>query len=98
MTELIDRPAPTGSHAPDEARQRGDALASYLADHPLAYAASLAASGGTALYALAVGARRGHGHQVLWLALGAHCAAQVAGIVATTELKRRKAASLGAGD
>jgi hypothetical protein len=73
-------------------------IASYLADRPLAYALSLAASGGVALYALAVGARSGHRHRVLWLAIGAHCAAQLTGIVAATEVTRRKAAAVRTGD
>lgn len=76
----------------------GDAPARYLAEHPAAYALSVAASGGVALYALAAGARRGHRRRVLWLALGAHCAAQLAGIVAATELARRRVAAGGTGD
>jgi hypothetical protein len=78
---------------PAAARPRGagagNGPARYLADHPLAYALSLAGSGGTALYALAVAARPGHRHRVMWLVLGAHCAAQFAGIMAATELARR---------
>ena len=65
----------------------------YLAGHPLAYCLSLAGSGGTALYALAVAARPGRRHRVLWLALGAQCAAQFAGIVTATELARHRAAA-----
>jgi hypothetical protein len=64
--------------------------ARYFAGHPLAYGLSLAGSGGTALYALAVAARSGQRHPVRWLALGALCAAQFAGIVMATELTRRR--------
>jgi hypothetical protein len=68
----------------------GDGPARYFADHPLAYGLSLAGSAGTALYALAVATRPGHRRRVMWLALGAHCLAQFAGIVAATELVRRQ--------
>jgi len=79
--------------------------ARYLAEHPLAYVLSVAGSGGLATYALAAAARAGRRHRetgqagreagdrrrVLWLALGAQCAAQLAGIVISTERARRKA-------
>jgi hypothetical protein len=55
------------------------------------YGLSLAGSGGTTLYALAVAARSGPRRRVMWLALGAQCAAQFAGIVVATELTRRRA-------
>ncbi|HUA40113.1 MAG TPA: hypothetical protein VMA32_00990 [Streptosporangiaceae bacterium] len=77
---------------------QASAPARYLADRPVAYALSLAATGGVALYALAAGARPAHRHRVLWLALGAHCAAQLVGIVATTEMARRRAAAVRTGD
>jgi len=72
--------------------------ARYFADHPLADGLSLAGSGGTALYALAVAARPGQRHRVMWLALGAHCAAQFAGMVAATELTRRRVRAGECGD
>lgn len=69
----------------------GHSAARYLTDHPLAYGLSLAGSVFTALYALAAAARPDRRHRAVWLALGAHCAAQSAGIVAATELTRRRA-------
>lgn len=65
--------------------------ARYFTLHPLVYGLSLAGSGGTALYALAVAARPGRRRRVMWLALGAQCAAQFAGIVVATELTRYRA-------
>ncbi len=94
-SRALGRPAEPAAKAQSPG---GNALASYLADRPPAYALSLAASGGVALYALAAGARPGHRHRVLWLALGAHCAAQLAGIVAATEVARRRASAAKTGD
>jgi hypothetical protein len=64
--------------------------AAFLAAHPLAYGLSLAGSGGAAVYGLTI-ARQDARHRVLWLALGAHCAAQFAGILIATEVARRRA-------
>lgn len=63
--------------------------AAFLAAHPLAYGLSLAGSGAAAIYGLTV-ARQDPRHRVLWLALGAHCTAQFAGIVIATEVARRR--------
>jgi len=64
--------------------------ARYFAEHPLAYGLALAGSGGAAVYAFGVAARPGRPRRVLWLALGAQCAAQFAGIVVATEVMRRR--------
>lgn len=88
--EADNRPLATSWPA---ARLRGasvDGPARYFADHPLAYGLALAGSAGTALYALAIAARPGRPHRVMWLALGANCAAQAVGIIAATELSRRR--------
>jgi hypothetical protein len=87
------RPRPAGSTAragPGRVRP-GKGPARYFAGHPLAYGLSLAGSGGTALYTLAAAGRPGQRQRVRWLALGALCAAQFAGIAAATELTRRRA-------
>ncbi len=64
----------------------------FLAAHPLAYGLSLAGSGAGAVYGLTA-ARQDARHRVLWLALGAHCTAQFAGVVIATEAARRRAQS-----
>jgi hypothetical protein len=74
----------------------GASPAAYLAAHPLAYGLSLAGSGAAAIYGLTV-ARQDARHRVLWLALGANCAAQFAGIVIATEIARRRAKPSGRG-
>ena len=82
---------PGGSTARARLRSASPGPARYFADHPLPYGLSLAGSGGTALYALAVAARSGQRRRLMWLALCALCAAQFAGIVVATELTRRRA-------
>jgi len=72
--------------------------ARHFADHPLACGLSLAGSGGTALYARVVAVRPGQRHWVMWLALGVHCAAQFARMVAATKLTRRQVRVGGCGD
>jgi hypothetical protein len=73
----------------------GSGPAVYFAAHPCAYGLSAVGAGGTALYALAAAARPGRRHRVMWLALGAQCAAQLVGIVAATELARRRVRASG---
>jgi hypothetical protein len=70
-------------------RAHNGSPASFLAAHPFAYGLSLAGSAAAAVYGL-MAARRETRHRVLWLALGAHCAAQFAGIVIATEVARRR--------
>ena len=73
-----------------KATPQGAGPAAFLAAHAWAYGLSLAGSGTAAVYGI-IRARRGTRHRVLWLALGANCAAQFAGIVIATEAARRRA-------
>ena len=88
--------ATTPARALVRAASAGTGPAAFLAAHPCAYVLSLAGSGAAAVYGLTA-ARQGARHRVLRLALGAHCAAQSAGIVIATELARRHAQRAGGG-
>jgi len=86
--------ATTPALAPPRAAPLGTGPAAFLAAHPWAYVLSLAGSGAAAVYGLTA-ARQGTRHRVLRLAVGAHCAAQSAGIVIATEIARRHAQPAG---
>lgn len=65
--------------------------AQYFVEHPAVYVIAIAASAGTAAYA----ARRARRESTLWrrvafMALAVNCAAQCAGMVATTEAVRAR--------
>jgi hypothetical protein len=76
--------------ATPKAASPGTGPAAFLAAHPLAYGLSLVGSGAAAVCGLTI-ARHKARYRVLWLAIGAHCAAQFAGIAIATEVARRRA-------